>query len=60
VHWTRAAGATSYIVKIRRAHARHWITRSTAALYLLASKVKRARVWAVNDGGRSPVRAARR
>ena len=60
VHWTRAAGATSYLVKVRRVHARHWITRSTTALYLAAAKVKRARVWAVNEGGRSPVRAARR
>jgi lysophospholipase L1-like esterase len=59
VHWTRSAGASRYRVQFKRAH-RRWVTRTTTALALRATKVKRARVWAVNAAGRSAVRAAAR
>jgi lysophospholipase L1-like esterase len=60
VHWTRSALATHYIVKFRRAKAKRWVTRTTTGLQLTAARVKRARVWAVNVGGRSAMRAGAR
>jgi lysophospholipase L1-like esterase len=60
IRWTRSTMATSYVVKFRRAHAKRWITRRTTALTITAAKARRAKVWAVNDGGRSVVRTGRR
>jgi len=56
IRWTRSERATSYLVKFRRNKPRRWITRTTTGLYLTAARVKRAQVWAVNAGGRSPMR----
>lgn len=58
IRWTRSARATSYLVKFRRNKPKRWISRTTTGLYLTAARVKRAQVWAVNAGGRSPMRAA--
>ncbi len=60
VHWTRSTLASHYLVKFRRAHKKRWITRTTGGLYMLAARVTRARVWAVNAGGRSAMRAGAR
>lgn len=58
VHWTRVAGASSYVVKFRRAHHR-WITRHTARLQVRYAHVSVARVRAVNSMGTSGWRTAR-
>lgn len=57
VRWTRSTTATHYLVQYRRAHTKRWLTRRTTGLTLRASKVTRARVWALNAGGRSSMRA---
>lgn len=59
-HWSRSSLATSYIVKFRAGNKRRWVTRSTTGLHLFAPRMKRARVWAVNASGRSPMRAGAR
>ncbi|MCW2826866.1 MAG: lipolytic protein family [Marmoricola sp.] len=60
VHWTRSTGATSYTVKFKRLGRKAWITRRTGALSIDSARVVRAKVWAVNAGGRSAVRVANR
>ncbi len=57
VSWTRSTLATKYVVKFRKIRKKRWITRQTTGLYVVASRVKTARVWAVNSSGYSPMRA---
>jgi lysophospholipase L1-like esterase len=57
VHWTASTLATGYQVKFRKAGKKKWFSRRTATgLSIGAAGVTRARVWAVNSAGRSPVR----
>lgn len=60
VHWASSVAATSYRVQFQRVHRKRWITRTTTGLELRVAKVRRARVYAVNAGGPSPVRNAAR
>jgi lysophospholipase L1-like esterase len=57
IRWTRSPTATHYLVSYRRAQARRWVTVRTTGLAVRTTRAKRARVWAVNGGGRSPMRA---
>jgi hypothetical protein len=59
VRWTASAGATSYVVKFHRAH-RPWVTRHTRSTSIRAAHVTVAEVRAVNAGGTSGWRLARR
>lgn len=60
VRWSGAARATSYIVKVKRAGSGSWRTKRVSSSHRTwrVSRVVKARVWAVNSGGRSPVRQA--
>jgi hypothetical protein len=60
VTWSKAALATQYLVKFRRVRTKRWVTVRTSRLYVAAGKVVQARVWAVNAGGRSAMRAGAR
>lgn len=53
IRWSRSAGASSYVVKFRRAHAHHWVVRHTRALSIHAAHVRVAQVRAVGAGGTS-------
>ncbi len=57
IRWTRSPTATHYLVSYRRAQARRWVTVRTTGLAIRTTRAKRARVWAINGGGRSPMRA---
>jgi len=60
VHWTRAAGATRYVVRYRKFHSARWVARRTHRLAIRVKHVREARVRAVNASGSSPARYARR
>jgi hypothetical protein len=60
VTWSKSALATQYLVKFRRARTKRWVTVRTSRLYVAAGRVVQARVWAVNAGGRSAMRAGAR
>ena len=56
IRWTRSPGATHYGVSYRRAKAKRWVSVRTTGLSVRTTRAKRARVWAANGGGRSPMR----
>lgn len=56
VRWTRSTLATQYLLKFRRAKNRRWVTVNTTRLAVSAGRVVRAKVRAVNAGGRSAFR----
>jgi hypothetical protein len=60
VQWSASAGATSYVVKFRKAHGHKWIRRHTRALSIPAPHATVAEVRAVNGVGRSAWRLVHR
>jgi lysophospholipase L1-like esterase len=60
IRWTASPRAASYVVAFHKAHQKRWTVRRTTKRQLLVRKVTVAKVRAVNAGGTSAWRVARR